>query len=66
MEKLLLKLGFKMVRQKGKHIFYRHHDGGTTTVPYQKGDNLPRPLIRRILNDINLTADQYQDELDSL
>ncbi len=31
MEKLLLKLGFQRVRQKGSHIFYRHQDGRTTS-----------------------------------
>ncbi len=27
MEKLLFKLGFERVRQKGSHVFYRHPDG---------------------------------------
>lgn len=33
MEKLLLRLGFERVRQKGSHVFYRHSDGRTTTLP---------------------------------
>ena len=33
MDKLLLYLGFVAVRQKGSHVFYRHADGRTTTVP---------------------------------
>ncbi len=36
MEKLLLRLGFEKVRQKGSHAFYRHIDGRTTTVPHHK------------------------------
>jgi predicted RNA binding protein YcfA (HicA-like mRNA interferase family) len=66
MEKLLAKLGFKAARQKGSHIFYRHADGRTTTVPHHKSKDLARPLIRKILSDINLTAEQYQEELDNL
>jgi hypothetical protein len=31
--KLLFRLGFKRVRQKGSHVFYRYPDGRTTTVP---------------------------------
>jgi len=33
MEKLLLNLGFKIVRSKGAHVFYRNPDGRTTTLP---------------------------------
>jgi predicted RNA binding protein YcfA (HicA-like mRNA interferase family) len=33
MENVLIRLGFKSVRQKGSHLFYRHPDGRTTTVP---------------------------------
>jgi len=36
MEKLLLRLGFEKVRQKGSHAFYRHPDGRTTTLPHRK------------------------------
>ncbi len=46
MEKLLLKLGFKKIRQKGSHIFYKHPDGRYTTVPHHRGRTLARPLIR--------------------
>jgi predicted RNA binding protein YcfA (HicA-like mRNA interferase family) len=33
MENVLIRLGFKPVRQKGSHVFYRHPDGRTTTAP---------------------------------
>jgi predicted RNA binding protein YcfA (HicA-like mRNA interferase family) len=36
-EKVLVKLGFEPVRQKGSHVFYRHPDGRTTTVPFHAG-----------------------------
>lgn len=36
MEKLLFKLGFERVRQKGSHVFYRHPDGRTTSVPHHQ------------------------------
>lgn len=64
MNDLLLKLGFESVRQKGSHVFYRHPDGRTTVVPLHKGKDLPRPLIRSILDDINLTVDQYNELLE--
>ncbi|HHT9117450.1 MAG TPA: type II toxin-antitoxin system HicA family toxin [Candidatus Hypogeohydataceae bacterium YC38] len=63
MERVLLHLGFKAVRQKGSHVFYRHPDGRTTTVPNHPGRDLARPLIREILREIELTPEQFQKEL---
>ncbi len=63
MEKLLLKLGFKKVRQKGSHIFYKHPDGRYTTVPHHKGRVLARPLIREILKEIEISIDEYNKYL---
>ena len=59
MENLLLKLGFSRVRQKGAHVFYRHSDGRTTTVPHHKGRDLARPLVREVPREIELTPEQY-------
>jgi predicted RNA binding protein YcfA (HicA-like mRNA interferase family) len=59
MEKLLFRLGFEKVRQKGSHAFYRHPDGRTTTLPHHKGRVLARPLIREILREIDITVEQY-------
>lgn len=53
--KLLLKLGFEVVRQKGSHVFYRHPDSRTTTVPNHQGRDLARPLLREILKEIEVT-----------
>lgn len=66
MDRLLRKLGFEVTRQKGSHVFYRHPDGRTTTVPNHGSKDLARPLIADILKDIGLTADEYQNELDNL
>ena len=59
LEKLLLDLGFNKTRKKGSHAFYRHPDGRTTTLPFHSGKDLPRPLLRTILSEINLTVDEY-------
>lgn len=63
MEKVLLRLGFQPVRQKGSHVFYKHPDGRTTTVPNHRGRDLARPLVREILREIDLTPDQFREEL---
>ncbi|WP_202895892.1 type II toxin-antitoxin system HicA family toxin [Iningainema tapete] len=66
MEKLLLKLGFEPVRQKGSHVFYRHPDGRTTTVPNHPGSDIARPLIREILREIELSPEDFSQELEDL
>ena len=66
MEKILLRLGFASVRQKGSHVFYRHPDGRTTTVPHHPSQDLARPLVREILREIDLTPEQFCHELDNL
>ena len=58
-EKVLLKLGFYIVRQKGSHRFYRHQDGRYTTLPHHPGRDLGRPLTRQILHEINITPKEF-------
>lgn len=65
-EKLLIKLGFEKVRQKGSHAFYRHPDGRTTTIPHHSGRNLARPLIKEILREIELSNEEYNEYLNKL
>ena len=59
MERVLERLGFVRVRQKGSHVFYRHADGRTTTVPRHKGRDLAVPLVRAILADIRLSPAEF-------
>jgi predicted RNA binding protein YcfA (HicA-like mRNA interferase family) len=66
MERLLFKLGFKRVRQKGSHVFYRHPDGRYTTVPHHKGRMLARPLVREILKEIKIDVEEYSKYLQEL
>ena len=66
LEKVLYHLGFERVRQKGSHVFYRHTNGKTTTIPHHTGRDLARPLLREILREIDLTPEQFLDELKNL
>jgi predicted RNA binding protein YcfA (HicA-like mRNA interferase family) len=66
MEKVLLRIGFQRVRQKGGHVFYRHPDGRTTTVPHHAGRDLARPLLREILVDNEMLPERFQELLDDL
>jgi predicted RNA binding protein YcfA (HicA-like mRNA interferase family) len=54
--KLLRRLGFVELRQKGSHKQFRHPDGRGTTVPFHKGRDIAPPLLRQIADDIGLTV----------
>lgn len=60
MSKILIKLGFAKIRQKGSHAYFYREDGKSTVVPMHKGEDLGRGLIRSILNDIEITRDEYE------
>lgn len=66
MERLLLKMGFEKIRQKGSHVFYRHPDGRTTTLPNHPGRDLARPLVREILREIELAPEEFDEKLKNL
>ena len=57
--RVLERLGFVSVRQRGSHIQYRHPDGRSTTVPLHKGRDIAPPLLRQIAKDIGLTVQEF-------
>jgi predicted RNA binding protein YcfA (HicA-like mRNA interferase family) len=63
MERVLLHAGFSAIRQKGSHVFYRHPDGRTTTIPHHAGRDLARPLLRSILRDVDISPDVFAELL---
>ena len=58
-EKIIFKLGFEKARQSGSHVFYRHYDGRTTTIPHHKGRDISPILLKKILKDINISAETF-------
>jgi predicted RNA binding protein YcfA (HicA-like mRNA interferase family) len=66
MEAVLLKLGFTVARQRGSHVFFRHPDGRTTTVPNHPGRDLARPITREIIREMELTVEEFREALDDL
>lgn len=65
-ERLLLKLGFLVKRQKGSHVFYKHPDGRYTTLPHHPGRDLSRPLTRQIIKEIGLTPEEFLELLENI
>jgi predicted RNA binding protein YcfA (HicA-like mRNA interferase family) len=56
---LLVRLGFKEVRQRGSHKQFRHQDGRCTTVPFHQGRDISPFLLRQICKDIGVTVDEF-------
>ena len=40
--KILEKIGFKIMRQEGSHVFLRNENGRTTVVPNHPGEKIDR------------------------
>lgn len=58
--KILARLGFVLERQKGSHMFFRHPDGRTTTVPNHVGEEIDRGLLQKIIaNDLKMTREDF-------
>ena len=55
----LQRLGFIEVRQRGSHKQFRHPDGRVTTVPDHKGRDISPGLLRQILEDIRVSAEDF-------
>ena len=55
----LEQLGFSEVRQRGSHKQFRHGDGRVTTVPDHKGRDIAPGLLRKIIEDIHLTPEEF-------
>jgi predicted RNA binding protein YcfA (HicA-like mRNA interferase family) len=52
--KILKKYGFQPIRQRGSHIYFRHPDGRCTVVPFHKGEEISKGLLKKILQDIEI------------
>jgi predicted RNA binding protein YcfA (HicA-like mRNA interferase family) len=61
--RVLEKMGFVEVRQRGSHKQYRHADGRCTTVPFHGSRDVSPLLLRQILKDIRVTPEKFLREL---
>ena len=57
--KVLEKIGFKIIRQRGSHVFLKHPDGRTTVVLVHPGEEIGRGLLRKIIRDAKLTKEEF-------
>ena len=61
----LERCGFSVIRIKGSHHFVRRETDPSrqTVVPVYGSEDLGRPILRKILNDVRLTPEEFRDLL---
>jgi predicted RNA binding protein YcfA (HicA-like mRNA interferase family) len=61
--RVLEKLGFVKVRQRGSHKQYRHADGRCTTVPFHGSRDVSPLLLKQIIKDTRITPEEFAKHL---
>jgi predicted RNA binding protein YcfA (HicA-like mRNA interferase family) len=59
-------LGFIQIRQKGSHLFMQHPDGRTTVIPIHAGKDIGKGMLRKIINDVKISRDEWINLINSL
>ena len=59
----LERAGFTVDRARSSHVFLKHADGRATAVPLHSSETLGPGLLRSILRDIEMTAEQLTELL---
>ncbi len=64
--KVLAKLGFKPVRQKGSHLILQHSDGRMTVVVVHGNEEIGRGLLLKIIRDAKVSKEEFLQILDEI
>lgn len=57
--KILNKMGFFKHHQVGSHAQFKHPNGRRTTIPLHPGKDIPRGTLKKILNDIEISPEEF-------
>jgi predicted RNA binding protein YcfA (HicA-like mRNA interferase family) len=52
--------GFTLLRVRGSHHFLQHPDGRATVVPIHGGETIGPGLLRKIINDCDITPEDFE------
>ena len=58
--KILKKLGFVRIRQKGGHSIWIHKDGRITVIPVHSKEKISKGLLLKVLSDIELSKENFE------
>lgn len=58
--KILEKIGFEKIHQRGSHVRYKHPDGRITVVPVHSNEDLGKGLILEILKQVKIEREEFE------
>jgi predicted RNA binding protein YcfA (HicA-like mRNA interferase family) len=61
--KVLRRIGFLPVRQKGSHLIMKHPDGRSTVIPVHPGEELGRGILMEIMSDVRMSKQEFLELL---
>ena len=59
-------VGFEWVRCRGSHNTFRSADGRVVVIPDHGKQMIVRSLLRKLIRDMGLTVDEYNQLVESL
>ena len=62
--KVLRRIGFHPVRQRGSHLIMTHPDGRSTVIPVHLGEELGRGILMEIMSDVGLSKKEFLELLE--
>jgi len=66
LRKVVESSGYVWVRSVGSHNVFRNPEGKTVAVPDHGSMVIVRPLLRKILRDLNMSVETYDELLDKI
>lgn len=64
--KLLEKLGFKIIRQRGSHVIMMDKNGRRIVVPNHPGKNIKPGLVRVIIKEVGISREEFFELLEKV
>ena len=64
LKKVVAAKGFHWIRYEGSQNVFRHESGRIVVLPDHGAQVIVRPLLRKILRDLNLNPEEYHRLLD--
>lgn len=59
--KILRGHGYKLIRQKGSHVFIENYNGLGTIIPLHSNEDIGKGLLKSILKDLELTVEDLDE-----
>jgi len=57
--KVLVRLCFKPVMQRGSHVILKREDGKVIVIPVHRGEEIGRGLLSKIIKDAGLSREEF-------